>query len=165
MRSPASHNEGGFTLVELLVVIFIIGLLVSVISLRPGIGPPQEAEHAKDVAKTLRMLSRESIISGQPTAFGVAGSDYVLQRWTGETWADFEFDRQRLPGGLPSELTLADETSGDAEEEDGSLRQLVVFLPVGEATPQRLEFVAPGGSAALDVLANGDVVFDADSLP
>lgn len=162
--------EAGFTLVELLVVIFIIGLMVSVISLRPGVGPSADERHAEDVAKALRLLSRESILSGQPTAFALSGSDYVLQRWDGDNWQSFEFDRQRLPASVPGDVqfSLGNERTdpgNEAEAGDTDLNQLVVFLPVGEATPVLLGFSSPKGSSEVRVTPGGEITVSEGDRP
>jgi general secretion pathway protein H len=157
---PDTSHEAGFTLVELLVVIFIIGLMVGVIVLQNGRQAPPAEKHADELAKALTLLSRESILSGEATAWTVTGQSYAFERYRNGTWQALEFRRTRLPDGTPERLTL---TRPDSRATQGQAsrapepERLLVFLPVGEATPVELEIAGLKAVRRLSVAASGEV--------
>lgn len=158
---PDTSREAGFTLVELLVVVFIIGLMASVVTLQMGRQSPPAEKHASELARALTLLSRESILSGEATAWTVTGGDYAFERYRDGSWSPVEFRRISLPESTPEGLVLI--PSGD--DRRGALQasrepepgRLVVFLPVGEATPVEIEISGQRSLRRLTVAANGAV--------
>ena len=152
-----SRREDGFTLVELLVVLLIISLMVSVIAFRPGTGPGAAERHAHEVARMLHMLSRESIVSGQPTGLDISQRVYTMKRWREGQWEPFSFERHRVADNVPEELSLMLPVTGSAPVPASSDPE-VIFLPVGEATPYHLEVSSQDGNTwGVSVGAGGHV--------
>jgi general secretion pathway protein H len=65
------HSDSGFTLLEMLVVIAVMGLILLLIT---GYGPPrshflEEQAAARDVAAAMRAARGQAIAGGQPVAF------------------------------------------------------------------------------------------------
>ena len=158
---PDTSSEAGFTLVEMLVVIFIIGLMVSVVALQMGRQAPPAEKHASELAKALTLLSRESILSGEATAWTVTGRSYAFERYRDGAWEPIVFRRSRLPMGTPEGIALLSASKARPRSArstgEGAADRLVVFLPVGEATPVELDISGQRALRRLKVEANGDV--------
>ena len=171
------HNEAGFTLVELLVVVFIIGLMAGLVVVNlPPRAPPGEV-HARALTLALHRAARESIISGQPVSWALNGSGRSrFERYVAGQWQvmsapgagleplrnapSIDLGVEYPEGGLrprpPEERKTGVPAPGAATEESAYVRQ-VVFSPVGEATPADI-FVRSGeGEYGVRVSGDGKV--------
>lgn len=146
--------RNGFTLVELMVVIAVIGLLSGAVILTvgaPGGGP---GESAARFAGGLAAARDQAILTGQPISAWVSPSGYGFDRFRDGHWeamADKPFDTANWAKGTEVG-TAAAATSGRARVRFDSLG-----LP-----DQPFEVrVARGGQAALvRIDANGDVAVE-----
>ena len=126
------HHEAGFTLVEILAVLIIIGVMSSVVIL--SIPTPKTAldKQAQLMVGTLNKMSQNSIINGRVSAAGFGRSGYTLyefaddawQEVTSDTWGDsYRLKYKRI--GAELDLPKKAEPS-------------VLFQPTGLSTPFEL---------------------------
>ena len=137
MRMRAEHRESGFTLVELMVVIVIIGLAASVVVLAmpdPDGGVAAEAERFAARAKAARDLA---IVEARPAMLSVDGTGYQVSRRQRGEWRPG--DRYEWQGGT--------QAAGGATRFDST----------GLAQPATLILTRGGAEARVDIRGDGTV--------
>ncbi len=161
MRTAACHRLAGFTLLELLMVILVVGILSSVVLLNINLGGPERQlpEEAERLSALLALASDEAVMENREYGLKVEADGYVFlcfsedtQRW--RPCAGRLFAAHTLPEGL--ELRLLTEsrlrlprkqaearplTGSDKEGEDAGahIEPDLLLLSSGEATPVELE--------------------------
>jgi len=127
-RSTAERRRAaGFTLLELVVVLAILGTLVGIV----GIAVPDRARARLD-AELERLLGaledcrQGAVLSGMPYGLATDGERYALERYRGR-W-------QPLPGAAPGERALPQDIflSVPAVPVDAPAAPAVICLPSGE---------------------------------
>lgn len=146
----SSKKSNGFSLIEILVVMFMIGIMSSAVLLSVDIGNPSNDEEVldKQIEKFL-MLSAlaedESVLTGSPIGLVVLPPQdsstwqFVWQRYRGGEWVDAgdPFKSETFPEDV--ELTL--EVEGELidfprlSESDAPPLPSIIFYPGGEITP------------------------------
>jgi len=120
MRLPRQRRfERGFTILELLVVLLIIGIVVSMATLSVG---GNEARTLRDEAQRLTTLLdlaiQESVLNGREMALEVGEDSYQFLAYVDEEWLPLaevdEFRPRELPMGIQFEV----EVEGQAANED-----------------------------------------------
>ncbi len=147
-----ARRSGGFTLIEILVVVAIIVVIVSLAGVQLMRGPGdlvrEESEH---LALLLRAAREEAILQGRVFAFGAGRESYRFLRLERngrlKASADELLRPQRMPPGVVIEA-LEIEGAGEAAQ-DG-----VVFLPSGELPAFRI--VLKSGGARWSVIGAPD---------
>ncbi len=152
MPISATGNNVGFTLVETLVVIVIIGLLASVVVLTIGQGGGLRAD-ARALAARVKLLSQEAVVDGVPTGVLFTDEGYAFYglragKWT-ELTGERVFARQAWRKGVIAEITrAANAADKDADgRTQGRAKKIVptlVFDPTGVATPFKIFLRAEG---------------------
>lgn len=129
----AREATQGFTLLELLVVMAILGLIVSMVPLMMGRGLPgvELKSAARSVAAGLRQTRTEAIFSNQPIRFTIDLDDRRYTVSDADRW-------QELPGDF--ELTLETSRSEMLDETTGSIQ----FFPDGSASGGRISLSGKG---------------------
>jgi general secretion pathway protein H len=152
MKTLATGNSrppaNGFTLIELMIVIAIIGMASAAVILTGFGGPPPARTAAETLAARVVMARDLAIASGDETALVIEPGGYRFeQRGAGAAW-------QAMPGGdrWPDGLAVAAEIEGG-----GRMR----FDATGLVTPGSVQIGAAGAGARVSVGAAGAVRVDA----
>jgi len=112
MSAPGPCSRRGFTLLELLVVLLIMGLFAGLVA---AISQPDERAllrvEAERLAQLLDLAAVESRLSGSPIAWTAEASRYRFWRWRDDAgWSEARDDSLRarsLPPGMAiSELRI-----------------------------------------------------------
>jgi general secretion pathway protein H len=150
--SKLAEAASGFSLIELLVVIFIIGLLIGTVSLSVTIGrEPEEllAQAAEDLLEFARLAEDRAVLTGEPIGLQLLPPEeeptwsYRWQRYRGGRWmaAEPPLIHRQLPDSVEISLEVEGELVNFARlEQDEETPPLpdIVFYPGGEVTPFRL---------------------------
>jgi len=131
-RLFASDQETGFTLVEVLAVLIIIGLMSSIVIL--SIPTPKSAleKQAQVMVGSLNQLAQNSIINGRVSAAGFSQSGYTLYEYDQDEWQELASDE--WDEGYRLQYKRADTRLDIPKNASPS----IVFEPTGLSTPFEL---------------------------
>ena len=135
-------NSLGFTLVELMVVIVIIGLAASaVVLMLPETGTSLTREAERFAARAAAARDR-AITEHRPTLIGIDSQIYRIAARRGDSWE-----------------TLAEHEweEGTTNSAVGETDNLVRFDSTGLATPLRLTLTRERRQVAVEIAANGAI--------
>lgn len=130
-------RTGGFTLIEVLVVVTIIALLVSLVAVKLAPDARQSlGDEGAQLAALLTHARHEAIATGAPLAWQRTEAGYqFLQRGPDRKWQPIADDASLRARTLPTGVSVASiETPATASR--GS--QTVILLPTGIADPFRI---------------------------
>lgn len=123
-RAPAFTPESGFTLIEALVVLGVVGLITALVF--PDLSRALDALHARQA----RTMLHDALLAARAQAMR-SGTGATLAVDTGGT-ALIEPDGHRLP--LPAQVSV--------KATPGTVR----FYPDGSASGARFDLITPAGS-------------------
>lgn len=156
-QSSAYSHARGFTLLEVLAVLFIIGIIVSFASLSVNQSSSRVVEdEARRLHGLLRMASDEAVLKGQELALQFNSQSYAFVQLKEDKWLPVDQDRllreREVPEGIELQLTL-EGVAMSLEENEQPPR--IFLLSSGELTPFELTLVAPESDK---YLLRGDLV-------
>jgi type II secretion system protein H len=148
-RNSRARGEAGYTLIEALATLAIVGLLASAVVLAAPSPDRRAREAAEALAARLAHAGEESIMTNRPVAFIANEKGYGFAHLQQDGW-------RRIEGRSP--LSFRAWPEGASFRIEGATREAILgeeaygvyFAPVGEATPARIE------------LTNGGVRFDVE---
>ncbi|MDH3589102.1 MAG: type II secretion system minor pseudopilin GspH [Gammaproteobacteria bacterium] len=181
-RMPAESR--GFTLLELMVVVVIIGTVVSLAVLGLGDNAARKLdEEANRFASLLRLAADEAVLQGRDigvyiddVSYGFHVYDDDFRRWTPMA-ADALFRKRNMIEGIRLELflddvelvlpTATDDDDDEAEDQEEPVNPQVLLLSSGEITPFELviEFEDLDREVLLRALPNGHVEMLVSNAP
>lgn len=86
MPTSTPNRQAGFTLVELMVVLFLIGLAASAVVLTISSATRSSGTQAEQFAARIAALRDRAVVEGRPLAFWVRASGYGFERRDGGRW-------------------------------------------------------------------------------
>ncbi|MGQ5523416.1 GspH/FimT family pseudopilin [Chitinimonas sp. PSY-7] len=104
---PRAHNAG-FTLIEILVVLVIIGIVVALAAVRFGMSDQDTVQRESERLALLLESARDEAISlGQPIGFGLQSGGYLFYQQGPESkWAVLDKNEVLRPRELPTPVIL-----------------------------------------------------------
>ncbi|KMQ74313.1 type II secretion system minor pseudopilin GspH [Marinobacter subterrani] len=158
MQFSARHT--GFTLIEILVVLVVVGLLASLAIFTMG-GSSQQRELENEVQELYLLMqtaSEQAVLNNQELGLRLDEDGYQFVAFQDQS-GDWKASGERLfrARSLPEWLTVTKFIESDiprlASSEDRLLPD-VVFFSSGETTPFELEFTIGRGSDYRHILAS-----------
>lgn len=131
----------GFTLIEVLVVLVIIGIIVSLatMAMRDNRGEQLEQE-ARRLSALMQLASEEAVLTSAPIGVRFFADGYVFLRRQQDQWTPINDDRQlrerEIPEPLRLELSVLGQTAAQAQDGKQPEQPQVIFVSSGELEPE-----------------------------
>ena len=141
--SATARSSRGFTLIEVMVVVLIIGILLNfaVLSLRSSSPMDQLNEESKRLKSLIEIASEEALLRSSFIGVDINETGYGFLRLEAEIWRpvdDTLFRSRELPEELRITLTTAQPPEEEAEEGEARTPE-IILLNSGEITPFELK--------------------------
>ncbi|HHJ80838.1 MAG TPA: type II secretion system protein GspH [Candidatus Tenderia electrophaga] len=138
-QQPQRRFERGFTILELLVVLLIIGIVVSMASLSVG---GNEARALRDEAQRLTSLVdlaiQESVLNGRELGLELNDVSYQFLVYDGTNWLPIsgidEFRPRELPPGIELEVEIEGQAAFESLSGETEASQIWI-MSSGEVSP------------------------------
>ena len=146
----------GFTLLELLVVLFLVGLLASLVVLSSGVAGIERRleDEAARLAGLLDLASENSVLTGRELAASFQPGGYAFFFLEGNDWQPLEsgelFRPRQLDVGMELGL-LIDETEIDLKERRSQVQPHVIMYSSGDVSPFLVSLSHDGTPASYEV--------------
>lgn len=137
-----TDDDAGFSLTELMIVVFIIGVVSSFILMTAPRTSSDVERKADDLVQTLSSASELAVISGVSHGIDIGVSELTVVHLVSGKWMPLPQARVTIPQNMVLSVEGVDVDQAQWVPE-------IVLDPIGSATPARLRFEGSGG--ALDV--------------
>lgn len=150
--APRALQYRGFTLIELMVVLIVVGLLVSLVGLNMGGGGErrQLEENTRELYLKMQAASDEAVMGNREIGLLLEEEGryrFINYSYEDERWEPRQ-NRRLAPGSMPEWMNLDLRTEGAEEalpagdgssQDEEELTPSIVFFSSGEVTPFDLE--------------------------
>jgi general secretion pathway protein H len=153
--------EQGFTLLELLMVLFIAGIILSYAVLSGGYPSPRDRleREARRLAALMELALEESILQSRELGVLFSPRGYRFMALNGDQWEALAQDRllraRELPEGMAFELRI-DDLSVELEPSKESEVPQVYLFSSGEITPFNATLRVAGADALITLSGQPD---------
>jgi len=131
----------GFTLLELMIVIVLMGVLAGMVSLAIGPSPAREArQQAQDFIRAVQALRERAVLDAREYGVRLQPRGYQALRFEAEAWTALA-SMQRLPDDVTLELEL---DGHEVALDDGQGAPQLLMLSSDETSPFRLSIKVAG---------------------
>ncbi|WP_262696256.1 prepilin-type N-terminal cleavage/methylation domain-containing protein [Kordiimonas aquimaris] len=163
LHDKAPRSEAGFSLIELMVVMVIIGLMTSAaVILVPEQTPPL-MESARKAATTMTALQRQSVMTGRVYAIDLRAGALDVRYQTQMGWAKASGVITENSIFLEAaEISLGGVRVTKAKTSNDFLPQLW-FLPTGEFQSFQMVAETDSGQISLDAIAGQSIRVTSDA--
>lgn len=161
MAVASSYKEAGFTLVEILCVLALLGLTAGLVVLNlPKPAPPFRAE-VQSVTTLLNLAARQSVIDGKSRGVDISNGQLNILEYDGEWVSERQQDFMDVYGlNLTVESQEIDLNAREKKQEKADLPPLIYFDATGNVTPFRLSLEGREESFTLAPDARGRIVME-----
>lgn len=158
IKASWRSKEKGFTLLEVLIVVFIISLASTVIIVALPSSEKQTIKHADKLVRELNFANRESVASGVPTALFLTEDGYAFKHFREKEWSK-SIRTTKIRNNTRQKHTrfglILDDEVLTLEELDS--RPILTFYPIGDATPASIVIEGEGPTLYVNVTDNANV--------
>ncbi|MEH6470374.1 MAG: type II secretion system minor pseudopilin GspH [Halopseudomonas sp.] len=134
-----SHHQLGFTLLELMLVILIIGLMVGTVSLAlPDNAGQQLQQHATRLHAQINLANQQAVFQNQDIGLLVTTEQYDFYHFDGDRWKLLEPQSRFAPRGLPELAQFELSVAGQLVELEEAQQPQILFLSDGQMSDFQL---------------------------
>ncbi len=152
--SAPSNRSSGFTLVEVMTALFIVGLAASAVVLAAPGQDQRTREAAERLAGRLKAASDVSVMTNREVGLVVTSEGYGFERQDEGGWRRVEAEPalafKAWPQGVSPDVAPS---IGEAPKP----RHLAEFDPLGGATPMKLVLGDAGSQWSVEIDEGGDI--------
>lgn len=134
-----SQDQRGFTLLELMLVILIIGLMVGTVSLAlPDSSAQQLQKQASRLHAQINLASQQSVFQNKDLGLKVTRLSYDFYQFDGDHWTLLEPQSRFSPRPLPPETSFELSLDGQPINIEAAQQPQILFLSDGQMSRFRL---------------------------
>ncbi|MEM7328914.1 MAG: GspH/FimT family pseudopilin [Pseudomonadota bacterium] len=148
-RAKRLERQAGMTLVEVMTVLFIIGLTAGLVTLTLPERPTEEQASAQAFARVLREAQEHAIMAGQPVGLKLNDRGYAMLQWRRDGWRP-QRGAVILPRGMDIQFQTTDRVAPEGWPE-------IVFDPTGIVQPTSFQLRARGVRIDIMLEESGEV--------
>lgn len=161
MAVKRAHKEAGFTLVEILCVLALLGLTAGLVVLNLPKPAPAFKTEVQSVATLLNLAARQSVIDGKSRGIDLTTGRVDILQYDGEWVADQHRDLTYIYGiELVVEELPVDLSDREKKKEKADLPPLIYFDATGNVTSFTLELNGREESYTLSPDARGRIIVE-----
>ncbi len=157
-------NQNGFTLIEILVVLIIVGLLASlaVVNMAGGSQQRELQEQVRELYLLMQTASEQAVLNNREFGLVLEEGGYRFVAFEDEA-EDWSASSERIfrPRSFPDWLVVTEYLESDTPRlssgREDSLRPEVVFYSSGETTAFELEFTRSGDADTLHAITSDGI--------
>ena len=150
LAPPYRSEQQGFTLLELMLVVLVMGLLVSTVQLSI---PDQPDKQLKQLAARLQaqihLAQQQAVFQNQDLALQFGVNQYAFNQFDGERWQPVEVDSKLAPMPIDPSLQLELAVGGETVDLTQSKSPQIIFLSDGQVSDFELQLTTTEQSNGL----------------